>query len=95
MINAAKLGAQYLRSAALQHADGYAHVQLGDMDVQIIPSARNYKKEPRTNLMGWGAKVAPTGAARSASDLMDTEGRLGDTWQSRGALPAPLADRPA
>ena len=79
MINAAKWAHNTYGAQLIQHADGYnTHVQLGDMDVQIIPfdPEENYKKKGTTdaNLMGWGAKVSAYGhSAFLASDLMDTE----------------------
>ncbi len=79
MINAAKWAHNTYGAQLIQHADGYnTHVQLGDMNVQIIPfdPEENYKKKGITdaNLMGWGTKVSAFGrSAFLASDLMDTE----------------------
>ena len=79
MINAATWARKTYGAQLIQHVDGYnTHVQLGDMDVQIIPfdPEETYKKKGTTdaNLMGWGAKVTAFGhSAFLAADLMDTE----------------------
>ena len=79
MVDAAKWAQKTYGAQFVQKVDGYnTHVQLGDMDVQLIPFDPNetYKVTGTTdaNLMGWGAKVSAFGrSAFLAADLMDTE----------------------
>ena len=79
MVDAAKWAQKTYGAQFVQKVDGYnTHVQLGDMDVQLIPfdPEETYKVKGTTdaNLMGWGAKVTAFGrSAFLAADLMDTE----------------------
>ena len=79
MVDAAQWAQKTYGAQFVQKVDGYnTHVQLGDMDVQLIPFDPNetYKVTGTTdaNLMGWGAKVRAFGrSAFLAADLMDTE----------------------
>jgi len=79
MVDAAKWAQKTYGAKFVQEVDGYnTHVQLGDMDVQLIPfdPEENYKVDGTTdaNLMGWGAKATAFGSsAFLAADLMGTE----------------------
>lgn len=79
MVAAAQWAQKTYGAQFIQKVDGYnTHVQLGDMDVQLIPfdPEETYKVKGTTdaNLMGWGAKVSAFGhSSFLAADLMDTE----------------------
>lgn len=79
MVAAAQWAQKTYGAQFIQKVDGYnTHVQLGDMDVQLIPfdPEETYKVKGTTdaNLMGWGAKVNAFGrSAFLAADLMDTD----------------------
>lgn len=93
MVDAAKWAQKTYGAQFVQKVDGYnTHVQLGDMDVQLIPFDPNetYKVTGTTdaNLMGWGAKVSAFGrSAFLAADLMDTEA----DWSKHNGFEARVA----
>ena len=93
MVDAAKWAQKTYGAQFVQKVDGYnTHVQLGDMDVQLIPFDPNetYKVTGTTdaNLMGWGAKVSAFGrSAFLAADLMDTEA----DWNKHNGFEARVA----
>ena len=93
MVDAAKWAQKTYGAEFVQKVDGYnTHVQLGDMDVQLIPFDPNetYKVTGTTdaNLMGWGAKVSAFGrSAFLAADLMDTEA----DWSKHNGFEARVA----
>ena len=75
MVDAAKWAQKTYGAQFVQKVDGYnTHVQLGDMDVQILPTdpAENYKKTGvrDANLIAYTAKVSAFGrSAYLAADL--------------------------
>ena len=93
MVDAAKWAQKTYGAQFVQKVDGYnTHVQLGDMDVQLIPfdPEETYKVKGTTdaNLMGWGAKVSAFGSsAFLAADLMDTEA----DWSKHNGFEARVA----
>ncbi|WP_315298351.1 MBL fold metallo-hydrolase [uncultured Actinomyces sp.] len=93
MVDAAKWAQKTYGAQFVQKIDGYnTHVQLGDMDVQLIPfdPDETYKVKGTTdaNLMGWGAKVSAFGrSAFLAADLMDTEA----DWSTHNGFEARVA----
>ena len=93
MVDAAKWAQKTYGAQFVQKVDGYnTHVQLGDMDVQLIPfdPEETYKVKGTTdaNLMGWGAKVTAFGrSAFLAADLMDTEA----DWSKHNGFEARVA----
>ena len=93
MVDAAKWAQKTYGAQFVQKVDGYnTHVQLGDMDVQLIPFDPNetYKVTGATdaNLMGWGAKVSAFGrSAFLAAELMDTEA----DWSKHNGFEARVA----
>ena len=93
MVDAAQWAQKTYGAQFVQKVDGYnTHVQLGDMDVQLIPFDPNetYKVTGTTdaNLMGWGAKVSAFGrSAFLAADLMDTEA----DWSKHNGFEARVA----
>ena len=93
MVDAAKWAQKTYGAQFVQKVDGYnTHVQLGDMDVQLIPfdPEETYKVKGTTdaNLMGWGAKVSAFGRSTFlAADLMDTEA----DWSKHNGFEARVA----
>lgn len=93
MVSAAQWAQKTYGAQFVQKVDGYStHVQLGDMDVQLIPfdPEETYKVKGTTdaNLMGWGAKVTAFGrSAFLAADLMDTEA----DWEHHNGFEARVA----